>query len=131
MSHRVTVYVPRLQAHSLRDIARGSGIVGRVEGRGIGPDAGADMVQIYYEGNIYGASNLTTYADRLVVAAERMASRSATTAQRTVSARLLVEVGFWDPATRSVHVQPGPVTRMLAAWIGEGPDWPINARELV
>lgn len=64
----VNVYVPRAEPDGydtldLRHIAQGSGIVG------LPMD---DSVLIYFEGNLYNASNIVTYADRCFHAADRL-----------------------------------------------------------
>lgn len=64
--NRLNVYIPRQGSRLASVITTGSGIVGSTEKF---PDG--DRIVIDYEGNIYGASNVKTYADRLDVAAGR------------------------------------------------------------
>ena len=74
----------------LRWIKSGSGIVGRDA-----PDD-PDYLVIYFEGNVYGASNIKTFADRVYHAADRMESHYPTIATAYVTRTSLVEIGKFD-----------------------------------
>src|ERR1035437_6018653 len=60
--NQLNIYIPKPDSYLATRIKVGSGIVGSVEG---------DGVCIDYEGNLYGADNVRTYADRVMHAADR------------------------------------------------------------
>lgn len=79
----LSVYVPTRHL----GIAEGSGIVGAQS---------VDMVHVYYEGNLYDASNIVTWADRIDHAADRLVANYPTIAQMVTDAEDLTRVGTWD-----------------------------------
>jgi hypothetical protein len=85
---RCTVYIPTHPDQTL--IAAGSGIVG------VDADGGVD---VWFEGNLYGASNLVTFQDRVAVAASRMEARYPTRARALLPAGHLCAVGTYDTET--------------------------------
>jgi len=79
------------------------------------PPADPERIVIDYEGNLYGAANIVTFADRVCVAAERHTARDPTIARQYVHAGDLIAVGLWDSDEGVVQVtDPEP----LAAWLG-------------
>lgn len=114
----LTVFVPSDHSPLVTEIAAGSGIVGSSD-----PED-ADRVIIDYEGNLYTASNVVTFADRVHVAAGRHTSRYPTVARQRVSAADVVAVGEWDGNEGIVRVTH-PET--LATWLGA----PATADELM
>lgn len=104
----VDVYLPIDQA--VHDhIDRGSGIVGTPDGA---------RVVIDYEGNRYGASNIVTFADRVMIAAGRHESGYPTIARMSVEPESLIRVGTYDGA-RHVALESDYLDH-VAAWIGCG-----------
>lgn len=90
----VTVYVPTLfpqdpVPHRLLAIRPKSGIVGV-------PATVPGHTLIYYEGNVYQAANIVTWADRVDHAANRLRTRYPTIAQAMVQTEWLTAVGIWD-----------------------------------
>lgn len=65
------ILVPKTEWFNSSNIVSGSGIVG------ISTD---DIDLIYYEGNLFGAENLTELKDRVLIAAGRLMTRYPTTA---------------------------------------------------
>lgn len=93
----VNVYLPRLfpedpLPHRLLTIRPKSGIVGV-------PARLADHTLIYYEGNIFNAANIVTWADRVEHAAGRLTWEGRgypTIAVAMVQTEWLTPVGIWD-----------------------------------
>lgn len=103
------VYIPKADAELPVRIARGSGIVGT-------PVANNPaMLCIDYEGDLYDASNIQTYADRVFHAAGRHAAQYPTGSRAWVPAHTLTEVGDWNGQTIVVNFDTTPA---LAAWLG-------------
>jgi hypothetical protein len=69
----LSVLVPRPGSQADLAIRTGSGIVT--------VDPTADKVEVYYEGNLYGASGLETFEDKVRRAAERLVDRYPTIAK--------------------------------------------------
>lgn len=112
MHERLAVYVPDPEGDSglsTATIVRGSAIVGV---------PGDDPVHIYYEGNINGASNMVTFADRAYFAAGRLRQRAPTIAQKTVPANALFQVGWYYHDHQRVEVEDGLQLTRLAKWLG-------------
>lgn len=107
LTENVEVYVPAAGREDALGIAPASGIVGRVQDDG--------RVLIYSEGNLHGAENIRTYADRLAHAASRMAVAYPTTSTRLVSAGDVVRVGSFDPEWGRVRLDDEVA---LARWLG-------------
>lgn len=103
-----TVYVPA-GTGELLGIDPRSGIVGQPVANG--------FVEVYFEGNRFGASNIVTFADRCHHAADRMWESYPTIARKTVPASLLEEAGTF---TEGHGVDPADVkhTLRLVRWIG-------------
>lgn len=62
----------------LRHVRRGSGMVARRV-------PGSDLLDVYFEGNLYGAVNLERFEDRVLVAADRLVTRYPTTAMMSIA----------------------------------------------
>lgn len=85
------IVIPKKQNPFRNIIKKGSGIVMIIQ-RG-------DMAIIYYEGNLYGAENLTRYEDRIKQAAMRAVTHYPTVAMSGVLEKNIKEfttVGFCD-----------------------------------
>jgi hypothetical protein len=96
----LTVYVPVAGSRLRGWILPGSGIVGTVQ-------PGTGRVLIDYEGNKYGAASLGPYEERVYHAHDRHTWRGRgypTIARALVPFEELIEVGFYDPETRTVHI---------------------------
>lgn len=104
----IEVYVP--VPGRLEQIADGSGIVGtRLEdGR----------VRIDFEGNLHGAVNVVTYADRVEIACGRHQVSYPTVARMSVPAADVAAVGVFDPETGVVTVT---APDLLTGWLGGEP----------
>lgn len=110
------IYVP-VDAFLLGHLRRGSAIVGR--------EIADDQIWLRYEGNLYGASNLVNFEDRLSVAAGRLVDRYPTVAQMVVMADHVVEVGSFEYRREGSLVITNRAR--LAEWLG-GEDDPVFAR---
>lgn len=103
----VHVYVPVLGR--LPEIRRGSGIVG-------GPPDDHGWVLIDYEGKLYGAENLRTFADLVAHAHDRQRTSYPTVARQAVPAYHLLAVGRFAPETGRVQVSN---VAALEEWLDE------------
>jgi hypothetical protein len=103
----LAVYVPRAGTWPSTTIVRGSGIVGTPLARG--------RVEIHYEGNLYKAANIRTFADRVHHAAGRHLADYPTAARDVVAAEDLVAVGHWDG--EHVRLEAAHDER-VADWLG-------------
>ena len=87
MAGIVPVFIPALGSELYRIITKGSGIVGQ--------PYNDNEILAYYEGNLYGASNIVTWADRVHHAADRMATAyptvAKTIARKEAKSRLTLE----------------------------------------
>ncbi len=108
----LTIYVPRTPIpHSLANIKPGSALVG---------DPSAARTVVYHEGNVYGADNLRTFAQRLNCAAGRLETRYPTIARISVNNDDLVDVGTArkDPASLYWIVDDIRQLNLLQHWLG-------------
>jgi hypothetical protein len=110
MGSEVVVYVPAAGHSATAGIARGSAIVGR-------PDAGRENVRIYYEGALYGQSEMRTLADRAVFACGRMVDDYPTAAAMSVPRDALVAVGTFDPDSNEIVLTGEQSAAAVAGWL--------------
>jgi len=105
------VYVPKLA--TLPEIRPGAGIIGspRVDD--------PDKLLIDYEDNQAGASNIQTYADRVVHAADRHLTGYPTAKRMLADADDLLLVGTFDTHSGVVDVSDSQV---LESWLTEAED---------
>lgn len=89
MNEVLTIYVPKGESPWAMRIARGSGIVGKIDER-------TGRLLIHYEGNIYGAENLRTYGDRVHQAAGRLRVNYPTVATALVDPAHFKAIGRLD-----------------------------------
>lgn len=102
----LAVYVPQAGSRLEDEIAAASGIVGS-------KDEGGNIT-IDYEGNIYGAENIITFADRVNHAAGRHRERYPTRARRYgMDPGELLIVGYFDG--ERVRVDN---SEALTSWLG-------------
>jgi len=112
-----TVYIPRTAEGVIGRIASGSGMVGRpvsIESESVG--AAGETIEVDFEGNLYQASNMKTWGDRVYHAAGRAATRYPTMARAQVLASALLAVGTLDTTDGVVTIDPehaGAVARWL------------------
>lgn len=106
----IGIYIPLPGSTTEAMIHPRSAIVAKVE-------EGADTAFCYFEGNVYGAQNLRTFHDRLVVAAGRMTSDYPTTARALVPVGDLIHVASYDP--RFLAVRDVIDGNLLSQWAGE------------
>lgn len=94
------VYIPSDLDGWRLHIAPGSGIVGTPLGK--------DGVMLYFEGNVYNATNLRTVEERIVCAAGRLFTRYPTAARHYLSIeeveRELIAVGTIDREYRITYL---------------------------
>lgn len=94
----IPVYIPAPGApFPLNQVVRGSGIVGRE----IADQP--EMVEYYYEGNIYGYSNIKTFGDRVYHAYDRMNQNYPTMAMGHTKRNTLLEIGTFDGERVTLH----------------------------
>lgn len=112
----IDVYIPAL-SDPLRGVIRlGSGIVGTTDG---------ERTTIDYEGNLYGAQNIVTWADRVMIAAGRHSTRYPTVARSWVKPEALIRVGTYE------YRKSGPAIELEALEYGPEPPGLPLARALV
>ncbi len=108
---RLILYVPHPESRLCTALARGSAIVGLPLGTG--------QIRIYYEGNVIGAENLTSYRDKAVQAAGRMLHNYPdgypTRAREDVDPREVVEVGAIETKTYRIDISARPTD--VSWWI--------------
>ncbi len=120
------VWVPANETRLGLRIAAGSGIVSVATASAMWLSA-TDQVEIGFEGNLYGASNLDAYADRVYHAWGRQVESYPTTARAWVSTDDLISIGNFDTVEGRVVLDDDEAVAMLEAWIGralDGPDDP-------
>jgi hypothetical protein len=92
-------------------IARGSGIVAEPREDG--------EVSLYFEGNVHGAANLKTWADRVAHAYERATWRGRgypTIAKGVYGPDDVIEVGVFEPG-RGVTLASRAKAALVASWL--------------
>jgi hypothetical protein len=105
----VAMYIPVTGHPAMEGIANGSAIVGRPAGRG--------DLRIYFQDDPHGAVNLATFAQRALVAYERLIDRAPTHMTRVVPRDALLVVGTYSGSRRQVTlVGPGSEANLLA-WL--------------
>ena len=104
------IYVPADQTtgEGPCGILPGSGIVGRSTGDG--------LIEIWYEGNAHGASNLDTFAEKISCAAGRMTSQYPTSARAVVDASSLLLVGEFHLTEGRAVIDEAD---LVSKWSGE------------
>ena len=105
---KLRLFIPERESVAAALIDPGSAIVG--------VDTVASLIVVDFEGNRYGAANLTRYWTRVVTAAGRHLARDPTIARARVPRADLIPVGWFDVATQEITLDgPGET---LAAWLG-------------
>lgn len=75
---------------------------------------------IYYEGNKYGASNLTRFTERLDVAAGRAIEKYPTVAKVKIERpHEFTVVGEWDTDTKKLTIFEPEKGRLLDVWLDQ------------
>lgn len=121
-TREAVVYVPTGEHPATSPIAAGSGIVGR-------PD-GSALTEIYFEGAIYGQVNMTSLADRVASAYDRMAAEYPTAAKMIVPRDALVVVGIFFPRDGRVELTGPTSEAQVARWLARS-DQLLDPTELV
>jgi hypothetical protein len=107
----IVLYVPAGGHRATAGIARGSAIVGE-------PRAGAEEVEVYFEGAVFGQENMRTLAERAKHAAARMLERYPTGAARVVPREALLAVGTFDFREGRIWLTGPDSEAAVAAWLG-------------
>lgn len=108
MPKQATVYVPKGAAAERLGIDPRSGIVGR--------PASPSLVELYYEGNRFGASNIVTFADRCWHAFDRMDRAYPTVARSLASVEDVIDAGTFTVG-HGVDPHDGAALAALAGWL--------------
>lgn len=105
----MNLWIPVLSAPV--DLVPGSAIVSS-------PDAPSTESGLlcYFEGNLYGASNIITYADRAMVASDRLLANYPTSATAAFNPAHLTLVGSYDTESGDIVLDPDRSAE-LAAWL--------------
>lgn len=112
-STELVVYVPASpQMAAQLGIAAGSGIVGS-------PVSPGGRVMVDFEGNLYGAANIVTFADRVRHAADRHATGYPTVARRFVPAESLTAIGSYHAGRVELHDDG---EQQLMSWLADDAD---------
>jgi hypothetical protein len=106
------VYVPAGDHPATGTIVAASGIVGRPDGSG--------LTEICFEGGIYGQVNMTSLADRVGHAYDRMAADYPTTAKMVVPEDALIAVGTFMPKEARIELTGPDSEARVAAWLTDG-----------
>lgn len=117
----VQVYLPLKGSYAFDTITRKSGVVGSIRPTG-------DII-LDFEGNKYGATNIVTYADRVMQAAGRHVVRYPTVARMVVPIREVMAIGYWDESLGRVMIVNDSRYELLKEWL-DMPDG-IPAHELL
>lgn len=107
---KVPVWVVHPDRRDAVRIRPGSGIVGNF-------DMSVGRVEVYYEGNLYGWTDMERYVQRCFHAWDRMITHYPTVARAWLQSADLIRVGDFDPLTKRVEVHPLDEKR-LAEWLG-------------
>ena len=105
---RLKLFIPSPDSTYYKVLAQGSALVGAPADARFGDG----NVLVYYEGNIYGACNLETFADKAKCAAGRLITRYPTVAQVVLPREELIEVGFMEDGYSVTLVRED----LIAAW---------------
>ena len=106
------LYVP---TDAASPILRGSAVTG-VPVRALGEDRD-DALAVDFEGNRYGGSQLSRWADRAEIAVGRCQERYPTVARMRLPSTAMVHVGSYDTAQGVITVESTAHAR-VAAWLG-------------
>jgi hypothetical protein len=111
----IDVYIPNPERTAASGIDQGSGIVGRR----LVPEDPESPILVYYEGDRYKTSGVVTYADRVRIAAGRLAEQAPTTARALMPCDAVHRVAVFLPAHGRVEVSDGLSVTRLARWLGQ------------
>jgi hypothetical protein len=122
----IPVYVPsRRHQASGRDVRISEQLAATVAPRSAivgkdlsGDDVPADMVVVYYEGNIHHAAEIVTFADRAMRAYERMREHYPTVAMMAVPRSQLTRTATLCPEYGRVEVAGSREMLGLCRWLG-------------
>jgi hypothetical protein len=112
-TQKLAVFVPASATVPIaRIVVGGSAIVGKA-----GSDE-AEQVTVDFEGNLYGAANIKTFADRARHAAGRQSVLYPTVARRVVPRSHLRQVGWFDERAGIKLLDGAEAQEALASWLG-------------
>lgn len=110
--NELILFVPHPESRLCTELARGSAIVG------LPLESGA--IRIYYEGNIIGSANLSSYRDKAIQAAGRMIHNYPagypTRARQDVDPREVIAIGNLEPRSGRLNIEAG--ANDLSWWLG-------------
>jgi hypothetical protein len=109
----VTVVIPRAGSSLAETVATGSAVV-----KSIHHNEDDGNVHVYFEGNVYGATNLHRFADKLQSATSRMLTRYPTVACKIVPKDDVIAIGTFDEVTGQFHVLDDAARKLLVQWLG-------------
>lgn len=105
---RLKLFIPSPDSTYYKVLAQGSALVGDPTDSRFGEC----KVLVYYEGNIYGACNLNSFAEKATCAAGRLIERYPTIAKVVLPREELIEVGFMEEGYRVTLERED----LIAAW---------------
>jgi hypothetical protein len=112
-TQKLAVFVPASAAVPIaRIVAGGSAIVGKAD------SDEAEQVTVDFEGNLYEAANIKTFADRARHAAGRKTALYPTVARQVVSRSHLRQVGWFDERAGITLLDGAEAQEALASWLG-------------
>tara|TARA_R110001592_G_scaffold316364_1_gene592815 strand:- start:51145 stop:51648 length:504 start_codon:yes stop_codon:yes gene_type:complete len=108
IAHRpIGVFIPRhSQSKTLKHLAQGSAIVSDASLLSGG------LIEVYYEGNVIGASNLIEFEDKALCAVGRLIQRYPTVARSWVKPDSLLQVGHISVVKPIALPLPEPVCHL-------------------
>lgn len=102
------IYLPKYMAAS--SIEQGSAIVS---------EAPEDKyLNLYFEGNLFGAENLKLFSEKLYHASSRLVHKYPTVARMVVHEQNYLKVGEFDYDTKTIDLDPDKKD-LFMQWIGE------------
>lgn len=105
----IDVFIPAPSDPLRAVIKPGSGIVGTTEG---------ERTIIDYEGNLYGAQNIVTWADRVMIAAGRHSVRYPTVARSWVKPEALIRVASYEYRKWAPAIELEADVALVCGWLG-------------
>lgn len=109
---QAVAYVPSGDHLATLLIAAGSGIVGRPDGSG--------RTDVYFEGGIRGQVNMSSLAERVSHAYDRMITEYPTTARMVLPDDALVAVGVFSPQEGRIELTGPDSEARVNRWLSIG-----------
>jgi hypothetical protein len=108
----IQILVPRPGTLADAVIANGSGVVA------VPAEEDPGKLRVYYEGNLYNAANMRTWADRVRHAAERLTAAAPVIATGVSEPDEFLEVGSFAAPEGVVLANNEEARSALARWLG-------------